>query len=302
MKNKYKELVLEAMASSLQLDFISLRFFPVVPFLPNSDCELFSLFNIIPSKGFIFRTAGVPQFSATYWDILQSQKSSFIITTAIKSYENQHFWLTCGSSSTPVYTPGYTDISSSLENGSSFDFSFDSSDYPTFKDPLFPSYPNFVIDQTFLNFNETASGERFTLTAHFDKVATIPVSAGGWFSNAAFVSAYKNQDSWTTGPGTVTWDSVFGTDGILQFITNGILVASGATFVIQSFGQYDSDMLNALKTSPATAVWPLYLNGADTVPDFELCTDGSIKITITTAPSDILLLAMQVANVQSLMG
>lgn len=303
MINTYEELIISEIASALSLDLTSLRWFPIIPLLPETDCDLFSLFDLVPGSGFFFKgNESTPKFSATYGELLQSQKPSFINDLAIKSFQNPKYWINCNSVETPIYVPNDLDFITAVGNGSSFDFTFDSTNYPSAQVKPFPAYPSFVINQPFLYFNETAMDQRFVFSLHFDELVHIPIQNGSWFSNAAFVSAYKNKNNWETGSGTVTWDSLFGKGGILNFVTNGVLAASGMSLVIQSFGDYDENTLNDLQSNPLTSIWPFYMNPENTTQVFELEDDGSIKITVTTASSEILMLAMQAISVKNLVG
>lgn len=301
MTNIYEELIIKHIVEGLSLDLTSLRWFPVVPLLPDSDCDLFQLFDIVPTNGIIANVDKQSSLlSATYGKLLDAQQQSFINDMAKKNYANEAYWLTCNSSNTPIFRPNSAAIVSALASGPSFDFSFDSSNYPTQKIALFPSFPNLVIYQPFLNFNDTAMGERFVFKLHFDHVVNIPIQFAGWFTQGAFVKAYQDQSGWVTGSGLVTWDDLFGTNGILNFITNGLLVASGMTLEIESFAKYDLKTLLFLKTNLLTTVWPFYLSPENTTNEFDICDDGSIKIKVTTSNSKSLLLAMQASAINNL--
>lgn len=303
MINIYEELIIKRIASSLSLDLASLRWFPVVPLVPANDCDLFSLFDIVPHKGFIANIDDQsPLFSTTYGKLLEAQKQSFINGLAKKNYANESYWLNCNSTKTAIFKPDSAGILSALSNASSFDFTFDSSNYPSPAKELFPSYPNFVIFQPFLNFNETAQNARFVFKLHFDKIVHIPVQMGGWFSQGAFVNAYKDKTAWNIGPNLVTWDELFGTNGILNFVTNGLLIASGMTLEIQSFGIYDLKTLVFLKTNLLTSVWPFYLSPENSRNEFDISEEGNITIKVTTPKSKNLLLAMQAAAVNVLVS
>src|SRR6185503_4211360 len=99
---------------------------------------------------------------------------------------------------------------------STLQYELDSSRYPPPAQTLYPAYPSMLVDQPLLVFNRAAESNRFIFDMRFEKVASPVVRAGGWFSQAAFVSGYQSQGKgWKTGPNTVTWDELFGTDGIL---------------------------------------------------------------------------------------
>ena len=146
-------------------------------------------------------------------------------------------------------------------------------------------------------FNQMAEANQFIFKLHFDRIALVPVRAGGWFSQAAFTQAFQSGGkNWITGPDTVTWEYLFGDNGILKYICNGTLAVSGMVIEIQSFGEYDNTMLNALKDNESTAIWPFYLSGDNLIQNYVLGTDKSIKITCKFPLTEVLQLAIGVAN------
>ncbi|MEZ0131218.1 hypothetical protein AB9T88_16190, partial [Flavobacterium sp. LBUM151] len=61
---------IKQIAEALCLNLTSLRWFPIVPLLPNTDCDLFQLFDIVPREGFIANVDNQsPLFSTTYGKI-----------------------------------------------------------------------------------------------------------------------------------------------------------------------------------------------------------------------------------------
>jgi hypothetical protein len=305
----YEQLIYEAIVSSIGLELTSLRLLPTIFPLPQDDRELFNLFDIIPSSAPLFEiNENVPRFSSTYGVLLQSQPDSFTVTIAKKNFENPNYWLPAdllsGLPKTPLYSPTCADIStSSIAQGASLDFTLNSLNYSSPTNILYPSFPSFVVNQPFRMFNQIAEGNRFVFKLHFDKIVSPTVRVGGWFSQAVFTQAFQSGGKgWLTGPGTVTWDSLFGKDGILKFICNGALAVSGMVLELQSFGQYDSAMLNALKSNKATSIWPFYLNVENLIQEYVLGADGSIKTTSKVPSSEILLLVMQAASVKNLLS
>jgi hypothetical protein len=300
MINSYEELIIKEISSSLTLDLANLRWFPIVPLFPKSDCELFNLLDIIPKKGFIANVDDQSTlFSKAYGQLLDAQKDSFAIDIARKNYAKEDFWLKCNTVKTPIFKPDSAGILTALSNGASFDFTFDSKNYPPPKIELFPSYPNLIIFQPFLDFNEMAREERFVFKLHFDKIVHVPIRFGSWFNQGVFVKAFTDKGNWMTGPNLVTWDELFGANGVLTLFTNGLLVASGMTLEIQSFAKYDLKTLLLLKSNLLTSVWPFYLNPEDARCSFDIGTDGSITIKVTTSKSKNLLLAMEAMLVDS---
>ncbi len=303
MKNEYEKLIFDGIASGLSLDFANLRLFPVVSVLPDENADLFTLLDIVPGSGLIFKTNDVPNFSAIYWELLEAQKPSLMNNLAITNYKKKQYWIDGPSAKgVPIYTPSSSDVKNSIARGSSVDITIDSSNYPPLDVSLFPSYPSIVLNHTFLSFNRVANGERFILKLHFDKTVNLPIRAAGWFSSGAFNSAYHNQDAWVAGGDNVTWDALFGKNGILKYINTGLLVAMGITIELQVFGNYDENVVKALQNNPDLTVWPFYLNSEYLTQTVERCDEESVKITISTDQNEIFMLGMQVASVSGLMN
>ncbi|MGC1376168.1 MAG: hypothetical protein WA821_08100 [Anaerolineales bacterium] len=304
----YEELIYQAIASSMGLEPTSLRLFPTISLLNQDDYWLFNTFDIIPNSAPPFEiNETAPLLGNTYGALLQSQPTSFPVTIAKKNFENPAYWLPANTSlglpKTPVYSPTSAGISNSIAGGASLDFELDSSKYPSPVDVLYPSFPSFVVNQPLRTFNQIAGEKPFVFTMHFDKVVSLPVRPGGWFSQAVFAQAYQSGGkNWGTGPGTVTWDDLFGENGILKFIYNGVLAISGIVLELQSFGQYDSAILDALNNAGATSIWPFYLNIKNMTQQYALNEDGSIEITSQVPSPDILLLAMQAESIDNLLG
>ncbi|MEG3839050.1 hypothetical protein [Microcoleus sp. herbarium14] len=303
----YEQSIYDAIASHIGLKFSNLRFFPKILSLPQNDYELFDLLDIIPSSAPLFKINNdVPRLSSTYSKLLQSQQDSLILQIAKKNFENTNNWLPGDPSSnlpkTPMYTPTCTDIRQSVQNGGLFEFSIDTSMTPSPNKSLEPSLPNFVVYEPFRMFNEIAGGNRFVFKIRFDKMTSPSVRPGAWFSNPLLTQAFTNPDKWLTGPDIVTWNSLFGDNGTLKFTIVNILAVSGMKLEVQSFGNYDNAMLNALKINEvATSIWPFYLNNVKHLSQkIELGSDKSIKITTSVDSPEILLLFMGVESLSKL--
>lgn len=304
----YENLSYEAIASSIGMNISNLRGLPSIIPLPSSDYDLFQLLDLVPSRSpMIEVNASTPRLSVTYGEMLNSMPDSFIVTMARNNYANAVYWLPdhprSGQPKTPIYSPTSADVTAAVAQGSKLQYKLDSSSFPTPMQILYPSYPSMVVNQPFLVFNRAAENNRFIFNMLFEEVASPVVRAAGWFSQAAFVSGYKSQgEGWKIGPNTVTWDELFGTDGILQFTSNGLLAVSGVTVTLQCFGSYDQATLDVLQSSNGTAVWPYYLNVPNQTQSYELGEDGSITITTLVPASEVLLFLMTAAPVDALSG
>jgi hypothetical protein len=305
----YEYLIYEAIASSIGINISNLRVLPRVIGLLSSDYSLFQLLDLIPSNSpTIEMNASAPRLSVTYGKMLNSMPDSFTVSIARQNYANDVYWLPAlpgrgGQPKTPIYSPTSADVAAAVAQGNTLQYTLDSSNYPTPPQLLYPSFPSVVVNQRFLQFNQAAENNRFIFNMVFEKVASPVVRPAGWFSQAAFVSGYQSQGAgWTTGPNTVTWDELFGADGILQFLFNGLLAVSGLTVTLQCFGSYDQATLNFLESSKGTAVWPYYLNVPNQTQSYELGEDGSITITTSVPASEVLLFLMTAAPVSALSG
>lgn len=303
----YQKLNYGAIASSIHVQIYSLRGLPGIIPLPASDHDLFQFLDLVPSASPIIEmNASTPRLSVVYSEMLNSMPDSFIVTLALKNYANATYWLPAqgpsGEPKTPIYSPTSADVIAAVARGSKVDYKLDSSSYPP-EHILYPSYPSMVVSYPFLLFNKAAENNRFIFNMHFEHVASPVVKAGGWFSQAAFVSAYQSQGvGWKTGPGTVTWDKLFGTHGILQFVFNGLVAVSGVKVTLQCFGSYDQGTLDLLESSNGTVVWPFYLNIPGQTQSYSLGEDGSITITTSVPESEVLLFLMTVGAVSELSG
>ncbi len=304
----YELLIYEAIASSIGVNIADIRGLPGILPLPSSDYDLFQLVDLVPSGSpTIEVNASTPRFSVTYGEMLNSMPDSLIVSIAQNNYANVAYWLPAdpqsGQPKTPIYSPTSADVTAAVAHGSKLHYTLDSSSYPTPTQILYPSYPSMVVNQPFLVFNRAAENNRFIFNMLFEKMASPVVRAGGWFSQAAFVSAYQSQGKgWKTGPNTVTWDELFGTGGILQFTCNGLLAVSGVTLTLQCFGSYDQATLDTLRSSNGTTAWPYYLDVPNQTQSYDLGQDGSITITTVVPATEVLLFLMTVAPVSTLSG
>ncbi len=303
----YENLVYQSIASNLGLKLEDFRFLPGIIPLPESGYELFALLDGIPTAAPVF-AAGPDdrRFSGIYGALLQSQPDSFIVSVARANYENEKYWLPqqdMEMSKTPLYTPSSASISAFIAGGGSLDYKLDSSAYPPPSGVLYPCYPDIVVDQPFRLFNQIAQSSPFVFRMRFDRLVFLPVRPGGWFSQAVFTQAYASRGAgWQTGPGTVTWEELFGGDGILKYVCNGVLAVSGIFLELQSFGEYDSTIFESLKENGGTSVWPYYLGESNLNQDYAMGEDGSITITTTLPSPEILLFLIEAADISALTG
>lgn len=299
----YEKVIYTAIAASIGINQEELRVFPNISAVPKDDRELFNLFNTIPDSDFVFyKNKEASCFSMVYGDILKSQEKSFINNIAIKKFETSEYWLIDQLNKIPKYTPSNADILAAIDNGSRFSFNLDSLEYKINDEILFPSFPNLIIDKYFLELNQIINHRRFMLNLTFDKVALLAIRPSSWYNSASFISAYNNKEKWISGKNTITWDSLFGATGILKFIFNGILVASGMNFEIQMFGEYDQTVIDTIKNYKNISIWPFYVDSENLKKNYMLASDGSLKITVQSPSNEILLLAMQVQSVKNLLG
>lgn len=291
MKNKLQNLVVESIASAITIDPSNLRLIEALPLLPVDDVSLYDWNNNVPVDDALFYVPEEPSFTNLYKKLLDAQKESMISTMAKNNYQNDTYWL---NPETPIYSPNRNAVFTTVNNSAGFNYSFDSKK----TDPQ--NKLSGSMDAFFGDF-KTLPKDSIDFRLHFDKIALIPLSYGGWFTSAQFVKAYQDKNSWVTGPELITWDDLFGEDGIMQLINNGLLAGSGMNIEIQFFGNYSEADFDAVKKI-VSSVWPFNLNEKYIQNDFELFPGESIKITISSSPSSIFILAMQVEKVNHLMG
>ena len=306
---EYEREILEAIATSLGLSVADLRI-PEVISLPQSDYELFALLDIVPTESPSFGVnKNSHRFSAVYGQLLQSQPDSFIVTLAKTNYDAAKYWLSPPEQKTelprvPLYTPDSSEVARLVSCGSQFDFSLDSAGGAGARPPeiLYPSYPSLVVNQPFYRFNQITENGHFAFSEHFDKIASPPIRAGGWFSQAAFTQAYQSGGAgWLTGPGTVTWDEMFGDHGTLKYISTGLVAVSGVDLQLRCFGMYSAAIFDSVKANKTNIIWPYYLSVPNLVQEYTRDSD-SITITSQVPSPEVLLLLMQAVPASKLVG
>jgi hypothetical protein len=304
----YERQIYEAIASNIGISVSSLKRMKSVLPLPSSDYSLFQLLDLVPSASSTMEvSASTPRLSVIYGKMLNSMPDSLIVSMAQQNYAKTSHWLPAdpqkGRAKTPIYIPTSVDVSTAVVQGNKLQYRLDSSSYTIPTQILQQSFPSMLVNQPFLAFNQTAANNRFNLNMLFESLASPTVRAGGWFSQGAFVSAYKSGGKgWKTGPNTVTWEELFGTDGSLQFICNGMLAISGITIALQCFGNYDQATLDLLQSSNNTTAWPFYLNVPNGTQRYELGTDCSITTTTVVPAPEVLLFLLTAAPVSKLTG
>jgi hypothetical protein len=308
VSNSYQTLIEEALAASIGMAPSSLRLLPKIDALPTSDHELFQLLDLIPtcSSNLVVK-ASTPRFSSTYGQMLNSMPDSFVVSMARSNYANPRFWLPAdaqnGQPKTPIYKPTSANVIEAVASGSSLEYTLDSATVPPQSSSLYPAFPDIVADQNLLLFNQAAGGNRFIFSLCFETLACPTLRAGGWFSSAAFTSGYQSQGvGWSTGPNTVTWNELFGADGILQFVNNGLLAVSGVTLTLRCFGNYDHSLVNRLNSNNCITTWPFYLNVPNQTQSYVLNVDGSLTISTKVPASDVLLFLITAEAISTLMG
>ncbi len=302
----YEAQIYGAIASSIGLDTTSLRLLPAIAPLPQSNYTLYQLLDLVPSSApTLDPSAETPRFSVLYGQLLSSLPDSFVVTLALKNYQSDAYWLpadpSIGQPRTPIYTPDVAGVGSAVEQGSALSYTLDSSKTASPTGLLFPSFPSLVLSQPLLAFNQGAEGSRFNFSMSVDEVASPLARAGGWFSQAAFIQGYNSKGvGWKTGPGTVTWDELFGPSGQLSYVCTGLLAISGVRLNLRCFGPYDQSTVQTLEGGGPSVVWPFYLNVAGQTQSCTLNGDGSVTLTTVLAGPEVLLFLLTASPVSML--
>lgn len=303
MINTYEQYIIAHIASSLSIDDKNLRWFPFFPILPNNNCDLFSLFDVVQNERFfVKKNSKQKQFSAIYGEILQAQKATFVTDIAKKNYINKENWLQCNTTDIPYYSPNLNQIDTAIANGVSYDFTFDSSNFTFNENDKVPFFSSLLIPVTALKLDNGIKPIKFVFKLHFDKVALMPIQYGNWYSSAAFTTAYKNQNNWITESGLITWDSLFGANGILNYITTGVLVASGMELKLQIVGDYKEEHLENLKYNSYNLDNSFCPNVENSNFEKKLDEENNLIVNISSFKKNILMLALQVEKTQQLMS
>jgi hypothetical protein len=123
------------------------------------------------------------------------------------------------------------------------------------------------------NLSSKATSAGVEISAKFTKVTTFaagpyaqadannPILAdySPWYSSAALAKAYTTKDNtvWNNQVPT-TWDTAFGTNGFLQRMASGIVVADGVEITMSSRTSYSSSEQTQIHAAAKFGFWPFF--------------------------------------------
>ncbi|WP_299612716.1 hypothetical protein [uncultured Tateyamaria sp.] len=278
MTTRYEDVLIAAIASAIQADTASLR--PVFSELPHDDAQLFSLFDTVSPD------ADALDFSTVFGQILTAQPPSPLLSVAKQNFAQPSNWLTAGTRQIAKYAPTRSDIVQSIDTGPSIEHRFDGHGQEdarglsglTVSDAGFRLLPRGV---------DWTNARIQSLKLDLRHVALTPIRQGAWFNQGVFAMAHSNQQ-WVPNPTHTTWDSVFGPEGALQRVPTSVLVGSGLDLQITITSEDEWDVV-------IPPEWPLAKAVTTTA-------DMTVTITVTTTPSEPLLLGLQDQAVADLLG
>ena len=293
MESNLHNALAEIVASAVANNYPKIKIVKNLPLLFPTDEPLFLWYNQVPTDDF-FYTPTEYMFSYCFNQILESQNESALLNMAKLNYDNDSYWLNSSTLRVPMFQPDQNQVASAIANASSFDYSFDAK----------ISNDSLNFSNSFLVFLEKLASniafDKVNFNLHFDALASVPFSPKGWFTPSVFAIAYKNKSSWNSSSST-TWDTLFGSDGELQFLNTELVVGSGLTVKIVLYGNYSVNEFEAIKEF-LNEIWPFNMQRKCLQESFQLMTDGSIEINLSSVSNSILIVGMQVASVESLLS
>jgi hypothetical protein len=79
-----------------------------------------------------------------------------------------------------------------------------------------------------------------------------------WYNAAALSNAYADKSSSTWKGGTPNWQSTFGPNGNMQYMTTAIVVVDGIDLTMTSEASFSSSEQETIQSSTRFGIWPLF--------------------------------------------
>ncbi len=280
--------------------------------VPSDPAELYNFFDGIPpvSVATLYTSNPVNGLNGNMQIVINDALDSFLKTMAMSNYVNPNYWVNGAVGVNPLYTPTFATLMSQVNAGSSVTINFNSE---TADSNIGTSWAKSTgsagvgfwgtsESSVSQSLNQKASAAAITVDITLDKVAYLPIRAGGWFTQGFFADQYRNPAKWTGGQ--AAWDQVFGATGSCQYLANQTLLANGYTYVVTSHASYSQDDYSQITSSKETNVWPFYTSssGSSNTQTFKYNADQSITTTVTCKPGSLQIFGMGVITTASAMG
>ncbi|TDQ25685.1 hypothetical protein [Tenacibaculum caenipelagi] len=295
----YDYLVLNGLAKLFNALLDNFTFYATLPNLPNSETDFAKLLDTIPTGSEFFdSTIPLNYFSEVYGLILEAQKEKPLsIEIGLNNYKNATNWII--PYSIPKYTPELTTVIEAVENSQKSKLIVESDNQPI-SIPVYPQFPQLVVNNSLENFNRQVIDAVITTTIAFSQSTSQRISFGNWFSSTAFLYAYQTPENWDNS--IISWDDVFNTNtGILKYINSYITVVSDMIIEIHISGHYNEDIITMLKSIPNQVIFPFYQKINASSINYILEKDQSITIQLVVPKNQNYVFGMQYQEVKNLL-
>ena len=290
----FEDLVIEFIASHLELPEFYLRKIKLFTTSPENDCELFELYDTIPARQQIAdNICDKPLFSKLYSQILSVQKESFISEIARRNFDNKQYWIANEWQNVPIYSNSYNEICQSLKHASSYDFKI----YMTNIENIVSKFGS-LISSISDDKNGSFLIDRHLVNLHFDKFAKLPIQPQGWFNQGVFLQFIQNRKPDSQAE-AVLWSQLFGERGALSFFNKSIIVASGINLEIHFYGILNNGLTGLFKNKPLTASWYKTSSNYRLKTHIQFDKKGDLTLRIQSHPDDLILVAMEIDEINN---
>jgi hypothetical protein len=229
--------------------------------------------------------------------ILAAKNSALI--RAWTAYNNPAFQTTFSTSTgtsytLPTYTTTISNAISQINQGGSLTIDFDSSSMDTSSSSTFieGSADGFFdifsggASGSFSKQSSMAAASKFTISGTINRYATLPSSAGSWYSSDEVIRAFnaKNDMSvWDPNASAGGWDNFFGdTGGLARYVSQLVLV-SDYSITVTSHADYSQDDFQQIQAQASGGIWPFFsASGSGTqTTSSALNSDSTLSVTQT---------------------
>lgn len=226
----------------------------------------------------------------------QAQAPLNLALDAVRKTSNyQQFTSTSGQITTlPIYAPTLDNAKTQLNAGAGpFTIDFDSTETEktltqTQIDGAASGFWNIFDGGATANFdklNTKAASSGFTIQGQINKIATLSVTRGNWYSDNEYkraINAKNDMSVWDPQSNAGNWGSFFNQpDGSLARRVSQIVLVSDYEFTVTSNATYSDQEYQQIKTSATFGIWPFFSASASAThtTDVQLSSFGKLVTT-----------------------
>ncbi|WP_428740229.1 hypothetical protein [Tenacibaculum sp.] len=293
----YDYLVFNGLAELFNVQLSNFTFYASLPNLPTDETVLAKLLDVIPIGGeFLDDSISVNYFSKIYGLILEAQKEKPLsIEIGLNNYNNVANWII--PYTVPKYSPNLDTIKEAIDNSQKSKLVAQSNRQPI-SIPVYPQFPELVVNNSMLEFNNQVAQSTVTTTITFSQSTNQRISFGNWFSSAAFLYAYQTPSNWDDS--IISWEDVFNDNtGILKYINTHIIAVSDMKIEIQISGNYNEENITILQSIPEQVIFPFYQKINASSINYSLESDKSLKIELIVPKNQDYIFGMQYERIKN---